>query len=70
MQPIHDRMPVILPTEYWEIWLDTANTDKQALQTLLTQYPHDEMTAYKVSAQVNSTKHNDEECIKPIERTL
>lgn len=65
MQPIHDRMPVILPPETWDTWLDATNTNtnKQGLQTLLTQYPADEMMAWKVSTVVNSPRHNSEECI-------
>jgi putative SOS response-associated peptidase YedK len=63
MQSIHDRMPVILSPENWDSWLDTANTNKQGLQTLLTQYPADEMTAWPVSTVVNSPRHNGEECI-------
>jgi putative SOS response-associated peptidase YedK len=63
MQPIHDRMPVILSPEKWDIWLDTANINKQGLQTLLTQYPTDEMTAWRVSTQVNSPRHNDRNCV-------
>jgi putative SOS response-associated peptidase YedK len=51
---IHDRMPVILPEEQWDTGLDTANTDKQALQNLLTQYPHEEMTAWRVGTGVNT----------------
>ena len=63
MQPIHDRMPVILPEEHWEIWLDTANTNKQGLQTLLSQYPADAMTAWAVSTMVNSPRHNSQDCL-------
>jgi putative SOS response-associated peptidase YedK len=64
MQPIHDRMPVILSPETWDTWLDNANTNKQGLQTLLTQYPADEMAAWPVSTIVNSPTNNDQECIK------
>jgi putative SOS response-associated peptidase YedK len=66
MQSIHDRMPVILSPENWDSWLDTANTNKQWLQTLLTQYPADEMTAWRVSTAVNSPRHNGEECISRV----
>ncbi len=66
MQPIHDRMPVILSPETWDTWLDTANTNKQGLQTLLTQYPDEEMTAWPVSTVVNSPRHNGGECISRI----
>jgi putative SOS response-associated peptidase YedK len=63
---IHDRMPVILREEHWDTWLDTANTDKQSMQNLLTQYPHEEMTAWRVGAEVNSPKNNNQNCIKPL----
>jgi putative SOS response-associated peptidase YedK len=66
MQNIHDRMPVILPTAVCDEWLNTNNTDSQGLQTLLTQYPSNEMAAWPVSTMVNSPKHNSEECITPI----
>jgi putative SOS response-associated peptidase YedK len=65
MQAIHDRMPVILQKTSWDQWLDNKNTDPTGLQTLLTQYPSEEMTAWQVSTVVNSPKHNTEECIKP-----
>ena len=66
MQPIHDRMPMILPKEHWDNWLNTTNTNKQGLQTLLTQYPTDEMTAWRVGTVVNSSRHNSEEYIQPV----
>ena len=66
MQNIHDRMPVILPNESWDDWLNTNNTNTKELQSLLTQYPSEQMTAWQVSTVVNSPKHNTEECIKPI----
>lgn len=66
MQPIHDRMPVILPEEVWENWLDCKNTDTKGLQALITQYPSDEMVAWPVTTLVNSPKHNAENCIKPL----
>jgi putative SOS response-associated peptidase YedK len=66
MQPIHDRMPVILPVEVWERWLDCKNTDTKGLKELLTQYQSDEMLAWPVTTLVNTPKHNAENCIKPL----
>jgi putative SOS response-associated peptidase YedK len=65
MQSIHDRMPVILPKETWETWLDSANTDKVSLQAMLAQYPAGDMTAWRVSMQVNSPRNNYIKCIQP-----
>lgn len=66
MQPIHDRMPVILPPETWATWLDVANTNKEGSQSLLNQYPADSMTAWPVGTVVNSPRHNGKECIQPM----
>jgi len=31
MEPLHDRVPVILPPAAWDSWLDPANQDAAAL---------------------------------------
>ena len=57
LEPIHDRMPVILSAETRDAWLETADVD------LLTPYPADEMEAFSVSTLVNSPNNNAPECI-------
>ena len=64
--PIHDRMPVILPERAEAAWLDPAQEDTEALQSLLVPYPSELMTAYAVSPLVNSVKNNAPECIQPV----
>jgi putative SOS response-associated peptidase YedK len=49
MEPLHDRMPVILPDEDYDRWLDPKNEDVDALQGLLRPYPAEEMTAFPIS---------------------
>src|SRR4028119_2360942 len=51
---IHNRMPVILPPEGYEVWLypDVRETDQ--LLSLLAPYPPSDMEAYPVSRRVNS----------------
>jgi putative SOS response-associated peptidase YedK len=57
--PIHNRMPVILPSETWAAWLGEEPASADELQALLRPYPAERMRAYPVSAKVNSVK-NDE----------
>lgn len=64
MQPIHNRMPVILDPESWEAWLDPANHDQAKLQTLLQPYPADAMTAWPVSTRVNNPRHDAPDCVE------
>jgi putative SOS response-associated peptidase YedK len=48
MQPIHDRMPVILRPEDEALWLDPAVTTPEAVQPLLQPYPAEAMEAHAV----------------------
>jgi putative SOS response-associated peptidase YedK len=66
VKEIHERMPVILPKEWEEVWLDPAIDDTEYLKTLLRPYPAEEMKMYEVSTAVNSAKNDVEECVKPI----
>ena len=62
---IHKRMPVILPPEDYDMWLDPDFEEKEALTSLLRPYPNDVMEAYPVSRKVNSPSNNAPDCIKP-----
>jgi len=67
LQPIHNRMPVILKKENEEEWLD-PNADPGRLANALVPYPSDEMEAYAVSRRVNNPRVNDPELIVPAVR--
>ena len=57
MEPIHNRMPVILPRESEGLWLDSENADSERLKSLLVPYRADMMEAYEVPTLVNSPKN-------------
>ena len=61
---IHDRMPVILPHDAYNAWLD-PDADKEELGELMVPYPGDDLETYPVSRFVNSPRNNDERCIEP-----
>ena len=61
---IHDRMPVILSADTYDVWLDPAS-ERDELTALLAPYPEDEMGAYPVSRFVNSPQNNDPRCVEP-----
>jgi putative SOS response-associated peptidase YedK len=67
MAEIHDRMPVILPREHEEIWLDRHIEEKELLQSLLRPYPAEEMHAYPVSPIVGDGKNDGPECITEVQ---
>lgn len=67
MGPIHDRMPVILPPEAWDVWLDPAVNDKERLSELLVPYPADGMKARRVSSRIGNVKNKDPDVQGPYE---
>lgn len=66
MQPIHDRMPVILPREQEATWLNPAEHDTARLSRLLKPFPAAAMTARRVGDLVNSPRHETAACIEPL----
>ncbi len=66
MAPIHQRMPVILPSSAYEAWLDPQLNTVDSLQSLLCPYQADEMLAYPVGKAVGSPAHDAADCIEPI----
>jgi putative SOS response-associated peptidase YedK len=66
MQPIHERMPVIIPPQQYGAWLDPQCQDTKELAKLLRPYPSEGMLAYRVSTLVNNWKNDVPECIVAI----
>ena len=67
LEPIHDRMPVILSQDSEETWLDREVNDLALLNELLLPYSATEMAWRQVSSGVNSVKAAGPECIGPPE---
>ena len=64
VNPVHDRMPVILTQVAVGPWLDLA-TPADWLQELLASAPDDLLEAVAVSKTVNSPKNDGPKCIEP-----
>lgn len=62
-KPIHERMPVILPPDYYDQWMDPSLTDAEMLIPLLKPYPSEAMEAYPVSTRVNNPRNNEGELL-------
>ena len=65
IREIHNRMPVILPEEYYQLWLDPGEPDLNQIKTLLRPYPAENMSAYPVSKLVNNPANDTVACIQP-----
>jgi putative SOS response-associated peptidase YedK len=66
MEPIHNRMPVILPQDMESPWLDEMITTSEEVKSLLKPFPEEQMFAYEVSTLVNSPRNDGPECVVPI----
>jgi len=67
LQPIHNRMPVILPSSSHEAWLALGDVAPSALQPMLRPYPAAEMNAYAVGRTVNNPRNDSPDCVRPLE---
>ncbi|QSB02667.1 SOS response-associated peptidase [Methylomonas sp. EFPC1] len=65
MQPIHDRMPVIITPGYYRQWLNKAAGADEALE-LLDNQAYAEMTATPVSDWVNKPGNDGERCVEEV----
>lgn len=63
MDPIHDRMPVILAPEQWQAWL-TAPVEN--VEPLVRPYDATVMQAWPVDRRVSKTQDDDAALIEPI----
>ncbi|HVK19200.1 MAG TPA: SOS response-associated peptidase [Fimbriiglobus sp.] len=61
---IHDRMPLILPPERWDAWLDPAATVAELLP-LLAPPPAGLLEAVVVGPAVNRVANDGPECLTP-----
>ena len=64
---VHDRMPVILDPDAYDLWLDPGMTDVQAVAEVLKPYDAKAMRSYPVSTRINHVANDDEECSRLIE---
>lgn len=65
VKKLHDRMPVILHREEFDLWLDRDIDDVDRLAGLFHPYPSDQLEEYAVSKEVNSPSNDSSECIVP-----
>ncbi len=65
--PVHDRMPVILAEQDYDLWLDPMMKEPKLLKPLLRGYPAPEMIGYPVSGRVNKSDSDGPDLIQPVD---
>jgi putative SOS response-associated peptidase YedK len=65
LAPIHDRMPVVVPPELFEAWLDCDRVDAKQAAALVGRAPDEFFDAYEITPRVNSVKNDSEDNLAP-----
>ncbi len=65
--PIHDRMPVMLSPEDWDVWLEPGELDEDERASLLRPAPNSAVIAYRVSTAVNYARTDGPDLLDPID---
>ena len=66
---VHDRMPVILGADNYDLWLDPGMTNVEAVSEMLKPCDARTMRCYPVSSRVNHVGKDDEQCSVRVELT-
>jgi putative SOS response-associated peptidase YedK len=64
---IHDRMPVILDPDNYDLWLDPGMKDAATAAEMLSPYDANAMSRYPISSRINHVANDDEECAVRVE---
>ena len=65
--PVHDRMPVILDPDNYDLWLHPGMHDMRVVSDMLKPYDARQMRCYPISTRINHVANDDEECSAPVE---
>jgi putative SOS response-associated peptidase YedK len=64
---VHDRMPVILDPDCYDLWLDPGMHDMRAVSDMLKPYDARQMRCYPISTRINHVANDDEKCSAAVE---
>jgi putative SOS response-associated peptidase YedK len=65
--PIHERMPVIVPPEGFDFWLDGATVDATTASALIAPAPEGLLEAYEISTAVNRTANDNPKLLEAVD---
>jgi putative SOS response-associated peptidase YedK len=66
LAPIHDRMPVVIAPEAFDLWLNCAEVDATTAAALIAPAPEDLFEAYEISTAVNRAANDSPDLIAPL----
>lgn len=70
LQPLHERMPVLLPPDRWPCWLGETPANNSELKALLKPYPAAAMTFWPVDRRVGNVKYDSPDLFAPLANSV
>jgi putative SOS response-associated peptidase YedK len=67
LAPLHDRMPVVIAPDAFDLWLNCGEVDARTAEALIAPAPDDLLEAWPVSTAVNRTANDNAELILPLD---
>lgn len=65
LRPIHERMPVMLEEDAYDLWLDCRNVDAMTASALIAPIRDERIEAYEISPAVNKVANDGSDLIEP-----
>jgi len=65
LSPLHDRMPVIVSPEAFDLWLDCTHVDARTAEALIAPAPDNQLEFWPVSTLVNRTANDHPNLMQP-----
>ena len=66
MADLHDRMPVLVPDDAWDRWLDPTPAEPSELLAMLNPTDDIALRIYAVNRHVNDVRRDGPELIEPL----
>ena len=67
MAAVHDRMPVIIAPDAFDLWLNCGEVDALTAEALIQPAPDNLLEVWPVSTAVNRTANDNAELILPLD---
>jgi len=64
---VHHRMPLFLPEDRWDLWLDSGTALPEVMNLLDVSDPDRNLRFWPVASKVNSIRNNGPELVEPID---
>jgi putative SOS response-associated peptidase YedK len=70
LEPLHDRMPVLLGPDRWAAWLGETAASETELKAMLKPYPGGGMTYWPVDRRVGNVRNDSPDLFTPLREPI